>query len=257
MVLFVGVIMVHPVLFTIGEVEFYSYGLMIGIGLVLGLILASREMERRGMNPDEFFMFFILIIVCGIAGGRLFHVVLNKENYTNLISILDLRGGGLAIHGVLFGGLVAAIAYSIVKKIPPGTLLDPIVPSVALGQGFGRIGCFLNGCCYGIPTNSDWGVLTRYAPGLRHPYQLYESAANFLLFAGLMKLSRKTDSRGVVTLAYISGYSTIRFCLEFFRDSEKNLFGLSSAQILSVILLALSLLTYYFLVRKRPKKVLS
>ena len=256
-ILFLGVIRVHPVLFTIGGVEFYSYGFMIGIGLVLGLIIASKKMERKGLNPDDFFTFFLLIIVCGIVGGRLFHVVLNKESYTTLISILDLRGGGLAIHGVLFGGLIGALAYSMAKKIRPGTLLDIIVPSVALGQGFGRIGCFLNGCCYGIPTDGSWGVLTRYAPGLRHPYQLYESAANFALFVVLMRLSEKTETRGVVTLAYVSGYSVIRFCLEFFRDSEKNLLGLSSAQWLSLALLVLSLLVYYLLVSKKAKKVPS
>ncbi len=255
-VLFLGVILVHPVLITIGNIELYSYGFMIGLGVILGLIIASKRMEQAGLNPDDFFSFFVIIIICGIVGGRLIHVVLNKSSYPTFKSVLDLREGGFAIHGVLLGGLLGSLAYCIAKRVRPGTLLDIIVPSVALGQSLGRIGCFLNGCCYGIPTNGNWGVQTRYAPGLRHPYQLYESAADFLLFLGLMRLSKKTDTRGVVTLAYVFGYSLIRFSLEFFRDSEKILFGLSSAQWLSLVLLAASLLLY-LLVKKRTAKTVN
>ena len=96
----------HPVLFTIGGIEFYSYGLMIGIGYVLGVLVAVKRAEAKGIDPDSLLGFFVLILVSGVTGGRLFHIALNTWNYPDLKSVFRLQDGGLSIHGVLFGGLL-------------------------------------------------------------------------------------------------------------------------------------------------------
>jgi len=195
-----------------------------------GVLIASNRAKRAGLDPDSFFWFFVLLLVGGIAGGRLVYVALNSEYYHDLLSIVDTREGGLSIHGVLLGGVVAMAAYSKTKGIPFALLADVIAPGVILGQAIGRIGCFFSGCCYGIQTSGTWGFLTRFAPGLRHPYQLYESAADFALFALLIYLSSKVRFQGALFASYVMGYSIIRFALEFFRDNDAYLAGLSYGQ---------------------------
>ncbi len=234
----------HPILFTLGGVEFYSYGLMVGIGYLLGVFVASKTAKRKGIDPDSLSGLFILLLVVGAAGGRLLHIFLNTWNYRDWKSVLDLRDGGFSIHGVLLAGMITVAAYCRSQKTNALKLFDVLVPSVALGQSIGRIGCLLSGCCYGIPTNGRWGVLTRYAPGLRHPYQIYESVANFLLFALLMKMSSKTSADGDLFLTYLSGYSIIRFFLEFFRANDTFILGLSYAQWLSAVVMVICLTVY-------------
>ena len=138
-----------PVLFTIGGIKFYSYGLMVGLGYVLGARIAVSMARKKGINPDSLFDFFLLLFVAGVLGGRLLHVALNPAVYQDLRAVFDLRDGGLSIHGVLLGGLLAVILYCRVKKVRLGLLLDVVVPGVALGQSIGRWGCLFNGCCYG------------------------------------------------------------------------------------------------------------
>lgn len=240
----------YPVLFTLGGVEFYSYGLMVGIGYLLGVFVASKMAEKKGIDPDSLFGLFILLLVTGALGGRLLHIVLNTWNYRDWKTVLDLRDGGFSIHGVLLSGIITVALYCRFQKINALKLLDLLVPSVALGQSIGRIGCLLSGCCYGIPTNGQWGVLTRYAPGLRHPYQIYESVANFLLFIVLIKMSSKASNDGALFLAYVLGYSIIRFFVEFFRANDTFVLGLSYAQWLSAAGIVVCLTIYVY---KRSK----
>lgn len=237
----------HPVLFSAGRLTFYTYGLMLGLGFAAGVFLASRRAEAKELNPDSLFWFFILLLVGGVAGGRLFHVALNRWYYQDWRSILDTTQGGLAIHGVLVGGALTAAIYSRVKRIPFGKLADLVAPSVILGQAIGRIGCFFSGCCYGIETSGTWGFFTRFAPGLRHPYQLYESAADFALFAALIFLSGKIAFDGGLFAFYVLGYSVLRLLLEFFRDNDGYLAGLSYGQwgALAGILVGAGLLAYF------------
>lgn len=239
-----------PVLFTIGGIKFYSYGLMVGLGYVLGARIAVSMARKKGINPDSLFDFFLLLFVAGVLGGRLLHVALNPAVYQDLRAVFDLRDGGLSIHGVLLGGLLAVILYCQVKKVRLGLLLDVVVPGVALGQSIGRWGCLFNGCCYGKLTGGDWGVLTRYAPGLRHPYPIYESIADLVLFALLIRLSRRLEFDGGLFAIYLAGYGTIRFVLEFFRDNYSFVLGLSQAQWVSVLLIGSGLACFAYLKHK-------
>lgn len=237
----------HPVLFRVGEISFYSYGLMVGLGFALGVLVASRRAEKKGVDPDSLFWFFMLLLAAGVAGGRLFSIVQDRWFYSDWKSVLDLREGGLAMHGVLLGGVIGMAAYARTKEIPFGRLSDIVTPSIALGQSLGRIGCFFNGCCYGVETGGSWGFMTRYAPGLRHPYQLYESLLDFVLFLVLLKLDTKLKVEGELFLVYLFGYSFLRFFLEFVRENDRYFLGLSYGQWASAGLafLAAILLLYF------------
>ncbi len=234
----------YPVLFRIGSIELYTYGLMLGLGFVAGVYVASRRAGKRGIDPDSLFWFFILLLAGGVVGGRLFHVALNMSYYTDILKIIDTREGGLAIHGVIIGGVFTALLYSRKKKISLGLLLDLVAPGLALGQSIGRIGCLLSGCCYGLETSGTWGVLTRFAPGLRHPYPLYESAADLALFFVLLWLSGRIVEQGGLFATYVTAYSGVRFLLEFFRDNDGYLLGLSYAQWASLLGIAIGLIMW-------------
>ena len=149
----------RPVIFTIGGVEFYSYGLMVGLGYVLGALVAMRMARKKGVDPDSLLGFFLLLFVSGVLGGRLLHMALNPAGYPDLKTVLDLRDGGLSIYGVLMGGIIAVGVYCRVKRVRLGRLFDIVVPGVALGQSIGRWGCLLNGCCYGRLTGDGWEYL--------------------------------------------------------------------------------------------------
>jgi phosphatidylglycerol:prolipoprotein diacylglycerol transferase len=220
----------HPVLFSLGSLTFYTYGFLLGLGFAAGVIVASKRAESRGLDPDSLFWFFVLLLVGGIAGGRMLHVALNTWYYQDWKSVIDTRQGGLSIHGVLAGGSLAAAVYSRVKKVSFSKITDVVAPGLILGQAIGRIGCFFSGCCYGVETSGAWGFLTRFAPGLRHPYQLYESAADFALFAALLLLSGKIAFNGGLFASYVFGYSGLRFLLEFLRDNDGYFAGLSYGQ---------------------------
>ncbi|MEX0975343.1 MAG: prolipoprotein diacylglyceryl transferase [Bacillota bacterium] len=220
----------HPILFSIGPVTLYTYGLMLGLGFAAGVYVSSRRAESRGYSSDSLFWLFILLLIGGVVGGRLMHVALNTWYYQDWRAVLDTREGGLSIHGVLIGGALTVLAYSRIRKIPFGALTDIVAPGLALGQGIGRIGCFFSGCCYGIETSGAWGVMTRFAPGLRHPYQLYESSVDLALFAVLLWVSGRIAFTGGLFATYVTGYSATRFLLEFLRDNDSYLAGLSYGQ---------------------------
>ncbi len=246
-----------PILFKLGNVEFYSYGLMIGIGFVLGVWLAQKRAKEKGVDPDSLFWLFVLLLVGGVVGGRLFHLLMNIDYYQDWRGVLDTRNGGLSIHGVLFGGVICLLAYVRTKKVSFLELADLLAPSVALGQGIGRIGCFLSGCCYGVKTSGNWGFHTRFVPGLRHPYQLYESVADLLLVAAILSVSGKSKLQGAAFFTYIAGYSGVRFFLEFFRDNESYVRGLSYGQWVSLAVFATTIIFAYAGKLKQKNKVAS
>ncbi len=240
----------RPVLFRLGKIEFYSYGLMVGLGFLLGGLVASRRASRRGVDVDSLSGLLGILLIGGIAGGRVAYVLTSVHRYTGLLSILNLRDGGLSIHGVLAGGLVSAAVYARIKRVSLLETLDLLTPSVLLGQSVGRIGCLLAGCCYGVLTSQTWGVRTRFAPGLRHPYPLYESLGSVLLFLLVMKVEGRIRFAGGLFAVYLGGYSALRFGLEFLRDNDSYFARLSYGQWVSLGLVLLSSLYFWVGARK-------
>ncbi|HHV79893.1 MAG TPA: prolipoprotein diacylglyceryl transferase [Firmicutes bacterium] len=243
----------HPVIARFGSVELYTYGLLLGIGFIVAGTLAAREAGRRGHDPDEIYYFMIVSFILGVVLSRALYVLLNWSEYAgNPLLIFNTRSGGMTIHGALLGGLIAAVLTSRKMKMTTLELLDIVAIPLPLAQSIGRWGCLFNGCCYGVPTGGSWGVLTRFAPGLRHPTQIYESVLCFVLFGVLWRIKDRRYNSGVLFALYLVGYSVIRFAVEFFRDSPKNLaFGMSQAQVGSIAIAAVALV--FIAIRSRAR----
>lgn len=218
----------YPVLFKIGPVQVYSYGVMLALAFLVVAFLARRRALSLGMNGDDILDLCIWLIVSGLIGGRILFILLNLDYYRdNPIETVMLWRGGL----VWYGGLIAAVAVAIIflsaKKMPVLKTGDLMMPYVALGQSIGRIGCFLNGCCYGKAG---------------HPTQLYESAAMFVVF---LILRRRVPGNGRTFFLYLIMYSAFRFFIEFLRgDNPAVLMNLTVFQIMSIIILAISVILW-------------
>lgn len=225
----------YPVLFNIGPVSVYSYGVMLALAFLVVAFLARRRAFALGGNGDAILDLCIWLIVSGIIGGRLFFILLNLDYYRqNPLETVMLWRGGLVWYGGLIAAVMSAIIFLSAKKMPILNTSDLMMPYVALGQSIGRIGCFLNGCCYGKATALPIGVTFSAAQGPVHPTQLYESAAMLIVFLILRKC---VPGNGRTFFLYLMMYSVIRFLIEFLRgDNPAILMGLTISQLISVVI---------------------
>ncbi|MEW6524359.1 MAG: prolipoprotein diacylglyceryl transferase [Bacillota bacterium] len=227
-----------PVIFRIGPVVFYSYGLMLSLAFLGAMVVATAEGKRRGLRAQSMADFFLAIIVLAVIFSRLVYVAVNWPEFAQTPwQVLNIREGGLAIHGGILGGLIAGWWFTRRERLPYLLVADVAAPAMALGTAIGRAGCFLNGCCYGVLTSGAWGARTRYALGLRHPTQLYELVLSLGLFAFLWSWRRRSGRPGRLFFMYAAGYAAIRFVVEIFREVEGYLGPVSYAQALSLVLL--------------------
>ena len=231
----------RPILFQLGPVPFRSYGVMLMIGFLLGLYRAVRAAKRRGMDAAGVVDVCLYSLLAGIVGSRLIFILLNWSEFRgNMGDILSVWQGGLSFHGGILFALGATYAYARAKRIPFMTIADLLAPSVAIGYAVTRIGCFLNGCCYGVPTSVVWGVQFPNVDELaRHPTQLYSAAASFLIYLALVRVEKAERPRGYVFAAYLALYSVYRFSIEFLRKgttADVLVLGLTQAQIASVVI---------------------
>ncbi len=149
-----------PIVFSIGHLHVGWYGLMIGVGLFAGLGLAIREARRFGIVSDVILDGALWVVAAGIVSARLFHVIDNWPTYAADPAPI-IGTAGLAIYGALIGGMIALVLYTRIRHLPLGRLLDVAAPAVPLAQAIARIGCFINGDNYGVPTNPPlpWSVV--------------------------------------------------------------------------------------------------
>ncbi len=234
----------HRVAFSIFGFPIYSYGVMIVIGVLIGyFLILHRNKKLKITDSDVITDCFIWLLISGLAGGRIAYVMLNFREYANdLPSILNLRAGGLTLYGALILGSTFFIIFCKLKKLDPREMLDLFAPSVLIGIGFGRVGCFLNGCCYGMHASAPFGVVFKDAgvEGMRYPVQIYEMFATFI-GAGFLLYYDKIKKFKVESFILMSAiYAGIRFCIEFIRESFPRYFGLSIAQYFSLFLIAIA-----------------
>ncbi len=236
-----------PIAFRLGPLAVHWYGVLIVCGFVAGLWLASRRCLRDGLSPDAVADGGVWILVGALVGARIFHVVMFWESdfaRRPLWEIVAIWRGGLVYYGGLIGASLATVWYAQRRDLPLWKLADAFAPSIALGQFFGRLGCFMQGCCYGRPTALACGVRfpegTTPHPGPVHPTQLYEAALNLGLFALLAWQYRRKRFAGETFAWYLAGYAVLRFGVEFFRgDSPTRYFGWATpGQLTSVLVLA-------------------
>lgn len=228
-------------LFRIGPVEIYSYGAMLALAFLAAMVVATAEARRKGLRAEAMPDFFLAIIILAVVFSRVVYIAFNLTVFTEAPwRVFNLREGGLAIHGGILGGVLAGWWFARRERIPFLVLADTAAPPLALGTAIGRIGCFLNGCCYGVLTTGWWGTLTRYAPGLRHPTQLYESGLSLLLLGLLWHARTRTGRPGRLFFLYLGGYGLVRFAVETVREVEGYFGPVTYAQAFSLVLLAVA-----------------
>jgi phosphatidylglycerol:prolipoprotein diacylglycerol transferase len=235
----------HPILVKIGPLTIHTYGFMMAVGVALGLWFIYAQARRAGMDANRIMDAAFYTIIVSLIGAKLLLFVSNISYYTSypkeLFSLA--RSGGVFQGGLTFG-VIFALWYFRRRRIPTWPTADLIGPALAMGHGFGRIGCFSAGCCYGSECAAPWAVIfrDRYAAeltGVRldtrlHPVQLYEAALNFLNFAILFLVLKKKRFDGQVFALYIVNYSIIRFFTEYFRgDHEEKVYFIRGSSALT------------------------
>jgi phosphatidylglycerol:prolipoprotein diacylglycerol transferase len=239
-----------PKLFTIGSFSLPTYGILVALGFLAGLAVTIRLGRRAGLPTEPLTNLAIYCALGGIAGAKLFMFLFDWQYYwqnpSEIFSLSTLQAAGV-FHGGFIVALVVAGLYIRHLQLPPLQTMDCFAPGIALGHAIGRIGCFAAGCCWGRECDLPWAVrfhTDEAAPvplNIRlHPAQLYESAANLVIFAILYRLSARSHRAGQIFGLYLVLYSTARFIVEFFRNHEQSLVaGLSLTQWISLGLLAL------------------
>jgi len=251
----------HPIAFHLGPFPVHWYGVMVALGFLLGLWTASRRGIREGVPAERIMDLGPWLILGAIAGARTLYVISYwREQFAGkpIWEIFMVQHGGLVYYGGLVGSSLAYIFYANWKKLPVWKGADILAPSVALGHALGRIGCLLNGCCYGSPCSMPWGIAYPDRPGgppsgiPLHPTQIYESALNFILYATLAWLYRRKKFDGQIFSIYLVSYAFIRSFVELFRgDYPQYYFGgwVTPAHLVSVVILIIGV----FLLRALPR----
>lgn len=240
----------RSVLFKIFGIPIRSYGLMMVIGFVIGLRRAVRVSSKYKIEASWISDLALIVLLSGVVGARIVFIALNlkTESFREFFAVWN---GGLSFHGALVFSVLAALVYTRIKRLSFLKCADLLSPSVAIGYAFARIGCFMNGCCYGAPTSLPWavrfnenGVLTPPS----HPTQLYAALASMLIFLILTRIERlstelepQKTKAGLVFISYLGLYSIYRFLIEFLRkgySAQVWLGGITQAQWVSLLTIA-------------------
>ena len=234
-----------PILVKIGPLTIHTYGFMMAVGVAFGLWFIYAQAKKAGLDANRIMDAAFYTIIVSLIGAKLFLFISNISYYVAYPKELFAlaRSGGVFQGGLTFG-VIYALWYFRRKKIPTWPTADLIAPALALGHGFGRIGCFSAGCCYGSDCALPWAVVFKneYAADLTgvhlhtplHPVQLYEAILNFLNFGILFIILKKKKFDGQVFAFYIINYSVIRFFTEYFRgDHSEKIFFIRGATPLS------------------------
>lgn|SRR3989338_7036596 len=218
----------HPIIVKLGPFTIYSYGLMLALAFITSSMLAVSGGKRKGISPDIIFNLVFIGFISGIIGARFFYVIENISYYLKYpLEIVMLQQGGLSWFGGLIAGVLSGLIYLKRKKAAVYKVLDLISPYVALAQGIGRVGCLLNGCCFGRAFI---------------PIQVYSSLSLLLIFIILRCLQERPHREGEIFFSYLILYCTKRFFIEFWRlDNPVIFLRLTLFQIISIVILILSL----------------
>lgn len=238
-----------PIAFSVFGIDVRWYGILISTGIILGVFLALKEAKRVGINEDKLLDLFLIAIPCAIVGARAYYVIFSWDYYKgDIFEIINIRGGGLAIHGALIGALLTGYIYCKIKKLDFLKIIDIVAPSLALGQSIGRWGNFINKEAYGRVTNLPWAITV---DGLKvHPTFLYESLWNFGLFLFLLNFRKNKKYDGNVFVWYIIIYSIGRFFIEGLRTDSLMFGPIRMAQFISIIFIFFGILLNLYLKKK-------
>lgn len=242
---------VNPVAFSIGGIDVRWYGIMVALAVVTVVVWAVLSVKK---NPRLSYNMVLNAALVGIPSGVIFSRLLHVFEYWDYFSQhpAEIIGGeGLTIYGAVLGAALGIWIYSRIRKISFGYLADVIAPGIILAQAIGRVGCTINGCCYGVTTDLPWGIVYMnplsdgFAAGQKalldgmglHPTQVYEIIYNLIVFGILLMLHKKFRPDGSLFLIYLVFYAAWRLGIDFIREGNPLLFGLHEAQLISIVVL--------------------
>ena len=268
----------HPIAFNLGPLTVHWYGVMVALAFLLGLWTASRRAPRSGINGERIVDLGPWLILGAILGARAFYVVSYwREEFAGkpISEIFMIHHGGLVFYGGLLGATLAGIIYLRARALPLWKAADILAPSIALGYVFGRIGCLMNGCCYGRACDLPWairfpvksfawemqhrlGLVGENEPSVSvHPTQIYDSLLNLGLYLALAWFYRRKKFDGQVFAVYLMGYAVTRSFVEMFRGdypADHLHSGLTPAHLVSIGIFAAGAVLFYVLRRNATQR---
>lgn len=254
----------HPIAFQLGSFAIHWYGVMIALAFLAGLWTATRRAPRENIPGEKIADVTFWLMLGTIVGARTVYVTTYwKTEFVHqpISEIFMIQHGGLVYYGGLIGAIITGSLYVWWQKLPLWKVADVLAPSIALGNVFGRIGCLLNGCCYGRACSLPWAIRfpadhpTGGAPV--HPTEIYDALLNLVLYFGLAWLFRHKKFDGQVFATYLIGYAVFRFAVEFFRGDyppDHIHAGLTSGQVVSIPIFVAGLALAALLAQRAPKR---
>jgi len=238
---------VSPIAFTIGSFSVRWYGIMVALA-VLTLVLWALYWAKK--DPKIRYDTIITAAIVGIPSGYIFSRLLHVVDYWDYFMEHPgeiIGGEGLTIYGAILGAALGIWIYSRFSRFNYGYHADVLAPGIILAQAIGRVGCTLNGCCYGTQCDLPWAIVYEHPESLGplgipvHPTQIYEIIYNLIIFGVLLLLRKRFRPDGSLFMVYLSLYAVWRFSIGFIRDGKELLFGLHEAQIISILVLIVTI----------------
>ncbi len=243
----------NPVAFSIFGIDIMWYGIIIAAAMVLAVMILYRRAPVHDISSDRSLDFVLVTIPMGVIGARLYYVLFNWSDYAgDFGKIINIRNGGLAIHGGLILGFLSAVLLCRLWDIKPMNLLDLAAPCIAIAQSIGRWGNYFNQEAHGGPTNLPWAIPVDGQ--MVHPTFLYESIWCFLLFFVLVFVDNNRKFEGQTFLLYGILYSLERFFVEALRTDSLMIGPFRQAQLLSGSVFVIFIIAYIVLRRKNKYK---
>jgi phosphatidylglycerol---prolipoprotein diacylglyceryl transferase len=253
----------YPVLFQIGSFKLHAWGLLLLVGFLAAVWRATRAAPRYNFDPALVWDCSLLGLFGGVVGGRIAFILQELPHYAkNPAEIFMIWTGGMTSYGGIIGGLAVGIWAAKKRGMNVGDAADIAAVSMPIGYFFGRLGCFLNGCCYGTHCDAPWGITFKDESGLLHervhPTQLYSMLASVLMYGVLVFLEKRPRRRyrGELLPLFAALYGLYRFIVEFWRaqGSDKSFVsGLSSGQWMSLAAFIIGLGLYFFLPKQNDR----
>lgn len=241
---------IDPVAFSLGAFEIRWYGVMVALAILSIIIISLLEARRVGIPEEHIYNVGLWAIISGILISRLVHVI-DKWDYYIAHPSQIIAFEGLAVYGAVIGALLAVLIYTWIKKLSFWQIGDIIAPGSIFGQAIGRIGCIINGCCYGLKNPPPWAGATMYnhpshaLMGIPlavplYPTQIYHLIWNLIAFGILWYLRRRLKPQGSLFLSYLALYAVGDLAIRFVRVGEPFLFGMQQAQLIGIIILLIT-----------------
>ncbi len=247
-----------PVIFEIGPLKLYSYGLMAATGFLVASFLMASRAKTEGEDPEKALDLAFYIVLSALVGARIMYVLIEWPSYIhNPLKVFMVWEGGLVFYGGFIGSVVTSIWFVRKHNIEAWKMADIIAPALALGHMFGRLGCFGAGCCYGDVSDVAWSVIFTHPASLAplnvplHPTQLYMALNELVIFLILISVRRFRQFKGQIFLLWMILYAIGRFTIEIYRGDPRGFIGpFSTSQAVAIVALAVASALYAKLLAK-------